>query len=830
MKVVISADTKKLTTALNDTKESLKEMDKVTANMNKKIQGLLSTKDKELKSSVSSINKEMKSLQKTIDQLNTKKIKIEAQSGQEQIRQAFPDNAEALIATASFDKGFTKVANGVDLPDGVVSEWNDLNAQLLQSTSLFNQLDSSRESLLTLLDGINNLREELEHSNLSTSELKGQLDMLAQAEENVVNKIGEIEGADEELLNIKLRLANRINDIIEEANKTRELIEQKKKQEQAEKQLNDTKRLGTDISKRYTKEVSRLLSAFKRLILYKALRFVFSSISSGMNEGLNNAYNFSRVINGSLAPSLDRLKTSTNTMKNSFGAMAGSLIQTLLPAIMKVVEWLTKLANVINQVVAGFSGRKTFTKAKDVTASWSTELDNANSSAKKLKKTIMGFDEMNILNGQDDAGAIDLASGYGDMFEEVPVDEKLAEIGKKIRKFYDTYIVPVFQFIMDHIKEIAIALAGFVILKTIIGWIIGIANAVTTVKNVVSGVTGVIKLIGTALTGPLGTVMLIVGAIALVVAGFITMYKTSDEFRERVDAIWNDSLKPALEQLWATIQELWGYIEPVLKQLWEIIKQLWVELLAPILGEIGIMIMQLLPIVIDVITSIIKVLEPIFEVISALLTALQGVIDFIVGIFTGDIEGALEGLKTFFKGAWDSMVAILKTFCVALESVCEIIVSLVTNIVKAIANAGISIYNAMVNVVQSMINFVIKGLNKFLEGVCKVVNKVGSLVGANWNVNWTINPVDLSGIKANYLAKGGIIDRPTLSMIGEDGKEAVVPLENNTAWMDKLAEKLTSKQPTKLVMVVDGKELGYATINNINAITKQTGSLQLTLA
>lgn len=42
------------------------------------------------------------------------------------------------------------------------------------------------------------------------------------------------------------------------------------------------------------------------------------------------------------------------------------------------------------------------------------------------------------------------------------------------------------------------------------------------------------------------------------------------------------------------------------------------------------------------------------------------------------------------------------------------------------------------------------------------------------------------------LAKGGIIDSPTLAMIGEAGKEAVMPLENNTGWISELAQKISA--------------------------------------
>jgi hypothetical protein len=81
------------------------------------------------------------------------------------------------------------------------------------------------------------------------------------------------------------------------------------------------------------------------------------------------------------------------------------------------------------------------------------------------------------------------------------------------------------------------------------------------------------------------------------------------------------------------------------------------------------------------------------------------------------------------------------------------------------------------------------------------------------------------------LARGGIVDQATLALIGERGKEAVVPLENNTEWIDKLVERLTSRQqaPSKIVLMLDGKELGWANINTINNITRQTGALQLQL-
>ena len=66
------------------------------------------------------------------------------------------------------------------------------------------------------------------------------------------------------------------------------------------------------------------------------------------------------------------------------------------------------------------------------------------------------------------------------------------------------------------------------------------------------------------------------------------------------------------------------------------------------------------------------------------------------------------------------------------------------------------------------------------------------------------------------LAAGGIVSTPTLAMIGEAGKEAVVPLENNSEWLDKLANKLADK-------------MGRNTVNNFNYTFEKMETTKLAL-
>ena len=84
------------------------------------------------------------------------------------------------------------------------------------------------------------------------------------------------------------------------------------------------------------------------------------------------------------------------------------------------------------------------------------------------------------------------------------------------------------------------------------------------------------------------------------------------------------------------------------------------------------------------------------------------------------------------------------------------------------------------------------------------------------------------------MAKGGIVDSATLAVVGEQGKEAVVPLENNLGWLDKLAERIAAKQSGNsnkpIYLVVDKRVLGEVSAEGINDITKLTGTIPLVFA
>ena len=142
------------------------------------------------------------------------------------------------------------------------------------------------------------------------------------------------------------------------------------------------------------------------------------------------------------------------------------------------------------------------------------------------------------------------------------------------------------------------------------------------------------------------------------------------------------------------------------------------------------------------------------------------------------------------------------------------------NVGKVVGEALGKAFKAVINGVLKLIEDSVNTPFKLINGCIDILNKVPGV---------SISKLKL--IEIPRLAKGGITTGSTIANIGEAGKEAVLPLERNTEWMDTLADRIASRNntPTKIVLMVNETELGWANINSINGITKQTGQIQLNL-
>ncbi|MCM1508685.1 MAG: hypothetical protein NC177_16380 [Ruminococcus flavefaciens] len=106
------------------------------------------------------------------------------------------------------------------------------------------------------------------------------------------------------------------------------------------------------------------------------------------------------------------------------------------------------------------------------------------------------------------------------------------------------------------------------------------------------------------------------------------------------------------------------------------------------------------------------------------------------------------------------------------------------------------ITDGILNTFKTIVNGLIGGINNVIAVPFKAINtaltKVRDISIAGMQpFKDKISLINIPQIPK--LAKGGIVDSATLAMIGEAGKEAVVPLENNTGWIKKIAQAISSE-------------------------------------
>lgn len=177
------------------------------------------------------------------------------------------------------------------------------------------------------------------------------------------------------------------------------------------------------------------------------------------------------------------------------------------------------------------------------------------------------------------------------------------------------------------------------------------------------------------------------------------------------------------------------------------------------------------------------------------------------------VKNAFSSIGDFFKGVWDTVKSI---FVNAGQMVGE-----------AVGGAFKSAVNAVLGTIENVVN----GFIGMINGVLGVVR---NLPGLGWVGS-------VSTVSLPRLARGGIVDSPTIAMIGEAGKEAVVPLEN-TGFIQTLGQVVSSAVVNAMagvspqggfsgdgdiVIQIAGHEFGRVAIQEINKEHERAGQTLL---
>ena len=111
--------------------------------------------------------------------------------------------------------------------------------------------------------------------------------------------------------------------------------------------------------------------------------------------------------------------------------------------------------------------------------------------------------------------------------------------------------------------------------------------------------------------------------------------------------------------------------------------------------------------------------------------------------------------------------------------------NVITDIGKWFKSIGIKISNWFSDIWNTVVGWV-DSIKEKISGMFDGMSNIKANISTSWS-NSGFNP---SNWKLPFMASGGLVSRPTPVIVGDAGREAILPLENNTGWMDDLASKV----------------------------------------
>lgn len=392
-----------------------------------------------------------------------------------------------------------------------------------------------------------------------------------------------------------------------------------------------------------------------------------------------------------------------------------------------------------------------------------------------------------------------------------PINTMLAEFGTEIL----AEITPIIQdFAEEHgpaikktLEEVATAIGN------VLNWVIDNWDLVSTIGTVILVIAAALSVFSTVMgivnavmaASPVTWIVLaIVAALAALIAIIVLVVKHWDEIKAKTIEVFN-KIKETVQN---AIDTVIGIFEGIIN----FVKDNWQGLLLFIVNPFA------------------GAFKLLYDNCEGFRETIDNLVEKVKGFFTG----LWDNLKNGAKDAWNGVTSVFSKVTTWFKDK----FSAAWNAVKNVFSTGGKIFDGIKDGITSafktIVNAIIGGINKVIAVPFKAINKTLS----------TLKGVDILGVKPfgwvktfsipeiPKLAKGGVVDSATLAMIGENGREAVLPLENNLDYLDKLASLITERMGggnRPIVLTVDGKVFAQTSINTINDLTRQTGSLKLNI-
>lgn len=311
-------------------------------------------------------------------------------------------------------------------------------------------------------------------------------------------------------------------------------------------------------------------------------------------------------------------------------------------------------------------------------------------------------------------------------------------------------------------------------------------------------------------------------------------------------------------------------ISSLIKQLAPLLSDLLKEILPPLINAIVTLVdevVAILPDLIKVITDnlplfidgVLTIVLGIVEALPTLVLAISDALPTLLPQIISGIVGLVGGIVKVLPDLLKAVIDVVKNIFLGLFNYIKgtMFGDFARSFSERISNAAGKLSEKLEAIKQSVVgifnkikNGISEKMNGAREAVKNVIDKIKSFFNFTWSLpklkmphlkitgEFSISPPKVPKFAVDWYARGGVFDKPMfftsggrLGGLGEAGAEAIVPLENNTQWLDKIADKLSDKLGggRNIVLQVDGKTFGQISVDSINALTKQTGNLPLVI-
>lgn len=420
-----------------------------------------------------------------------------------------------------------------------------------------------------------------------------------------------------------------------------------------------------------------------------------------------------------------------------------------------------------------------------------------------------------------------------------------------LKKLWENVLVPFLSFLADNVFPVIAP----IIERIGTFFLTNIQMIISKFKLIVDVITGVLKILEGIFSGDwakiwegvkdifVGVWDFIVGVISTVWEQIKTIVETGFDIVKAVIKVILDTIVLYFTIAFNSVKGVWGLIISFFQGLWDGI--------VTIFSVVGTWFTERFKEAWDGLTNIFRVIGQWFSErwteVKNILSPIgqwfkdkfQNAWDNLTNIFKSlgswfgarwnDVTNALNNVASWFGNTFTSAYNAVKNAFSSIGSFFSGVWSTVKNI---FVNAGQMVGSAVGGAFRGAVNAVLGTIENIVNGFINMINGVIGVINALPGVSLGY----INGISLPRLARGGIVDSPTIAMIGEAGKEAVVPLEN-TGFLQTMgrvvssavADVIGNNQPTSggltgdIVIQLGGTEYARFTIDEINKEQERVG-------